>query len=123
LAGFQFPQIRERTQPESYATAISAGQVAPTEKNSGKVDVTYQPRFAGALEQCQQMSAFNMPTPATNEDNDTRIGSFGRQRQKVVPIAGDQHQTVFAGVIEYLNIGGPNRKNLPKFGHLIAFMA
>ena len=68
------------------------------------------------------MSAFNVPTPATNEDNDTGIGLFGRQRQEVVPIAGDQHQTVFAGVIEHLDIAGPNRKDLPKFGHLIAFM-
>jgi hypothetical protein len=50
------------------------------------------------------MSAFNMPIPATNEDNDTRIGLFGRQRQEVVPIAGDQYQTVFAGVIEHLHI-------------------
>jgi hypothetical protein len=41
-----------------------------------------------------------MPTPASNADNDTRSGLFGRQRQEVVPIAGDQHQTVFAGVIE-----------------------
>jgi hypothetical protein len=63
-----------------------------------------------------------MPTPATNGDNDTRIGLFGCQRQEVVPIARDQHLTVFAGVLEHLNIGGPNRKNLPKFGHLIAFM-
>ena len=69
-----------------------------TRKNLGKVDVTYQPRYASALEQCQQMSAFNVPTPATNEDNDTRVGLFGRQRQEVVPMAGDQHQTVFAGV-------------------------
>jgi hypothetical protein len=64
-----------------------------------------------------------MPAPATNEDNYPRIGLFGCQRLEVVPIARDQHQTVFADVIEYLNIGGPNRKNLPKFGHLIAFMA
>jgi hypothetical protein len=68
------------------------------------------------------MSAFNVPTPATNKDNDTRVGLFGGQRQEVVPIADDQHQTVFAGVIEHLDIAGPNRKDLSKFGHLIAFM-
>jgi len=68
------------------------------------------------------MSTFNMPTPAANEDNDTRIGSFGRQRQEVVPIASDQDQTVFPGIIEPLDIAGPNREDLPKFGHLIAFV-
>jgi hypothetical protein len=69
-----------------------------TRKNSGKVDVKYQPRYASALEQCQQMSPFNVPTPATNEDNDTRVGLFGRQRQEIVSIAGNQPQNVFAGV-------------------------
>jgi hypothetical protein len=77
---------------------------------------------SSALEECQQMSTFNMPTPATNEDNDTRIGSFGRQRQEVVPMASDQDQIVFAGIIEYLDIAGPNREDFPNFGHLIAFM-
>jgi hypothetical protein len=68
------------------------------------------------------MSTFKMSTLATNEDNDIRIGSFGRQRQEVVPIASDQDQTVFTGIIEHLDIAGPNREDLPKFGHLIAFM-
>jgi hypothetical protein len=68
------------------------------------------------------MSTFNMPTPATNEDNDNRMGWFGCQRQEVVPIASDHDQTVFAGIIEHLDIAGPNREDVPKFGHLIAFM-
>jgi hypothetical protein len=66
------------------------------------------------------MSTSNMPTPATDEGNCTRIGSFGRQRQEVVPIASDQ--TVFAGIIEHLDIAGPDREDLPKFAHLSAFM-
>ena len=57
-----------------------------------------------------------MPTPATNQDNYTSIGFFGRQRQVVVPITGDQDQTVFADVIEHLDIVDPNRENLPKSG-------
>jgi hypothetical protein len=36
-------------------------EAAPTKKNSGKVDVAYQPRFASTLEKCQQMSAFKIP--------------------------------------------------------------
>jgi hypothetical protein len=115
-------QVPERTRAKVLCNGIPAGETPP-EKNSGKVDVAYQPRLASAFEQCQQMSAFSMPTLATNEDNDPGIGLFGCQRQEVVPIAGDQDQTVFADVIEDLNVGGPNRKDLPKFGRLIAFMA
>src|SRR5580704_18824690 len=93
---------------------------AQTRKTQAKLMLPRHPRFASALEGCQEMSTSNMPTPATHEDNDTRIGTFGRQRQEVVPVGSDQDQTVLAGIIEYLDIAGPNREVLLKFGHLIA---
>jgi len=66
-----------------------------------------------------------MPTSATNEDNDTRIGLCGNQRQEVVPIAGNQHQTVFASVIEHLQHRwlepkGPPEARSPHSLHAVA---
>ena len=70
------------------------------------------------------MSAFNLPTPAANEDDETRIRLFGRQRQEVVPVAGDQHQTAFAGVVEHsdrwLEPLGPPEVRLPPSLHAAA---
>jgi hypothetical protein len=62
------------------------------EKNSGKVDVARQPRFASAL----------------------GLNRLAARDKKSVPIASDQDQTVFAGIVKHLDIAGPNlpsRKN------------
>jgi hypothetical protein len=54
--------------------------MSTNEKNSGKVDVTRQPRFASALEEFQQIphSKFKMPASPTNRQTRLTIPGFDR---------------------------------------------
>jgi len=47
---------------------------------------------------------------------------IGCQSQEVVPIAGDEKQTVVARVTECLGVFGMHRHHLPQFNHLMRFL-
>jgi len=67
------------------------------------------------------MSAFGLPSSAANKDDHSRVEMVGDQRQKVVPITGDQKQLIFTGITKYFGIIGMYRHRLTELDNVMTF--
>lgn len=66
----------------------------------GEVDVAFNPGVARPFEQPYQCGTFRDPRSASNQNDNAGVILSGRKLEKVIAVAGNQHQTMCHGVLQ-----------------------
>lgn len=88
-----------------------------------EVDVATQPGFARARKQREEVRTFGLPGAATDQYDKPGVGVIGCHGQKIVPVAGDEEESVFVSVVENIDILCIHRQRRSQFGYFVPLLA